>query len=320
MLKFAFAALACVLTAAPAAAQDYPNKPIRLIISFGAGGGADIVGRILGQAIAERLGQPVVIENKPGAAGTIGNELVARADKDGYTLGIMTAGQIIAAVMNKSLRYDTATAFEPIGMVGTTNLIIVTRPDFPASNAKELIAAAKANPGKISVASPGFGATQHMSAELFRQTAGIEMLHVPFRTSSEAIAAVLGKQVDILFDTVLPVTGPVQSGQLKAIAVTGKDRYAALPDVPPAIESGMLPGYNVTTWYGLFAPRGTPPEVIAKLDKTLNEAIRDPAVRERLIKAGVAVQGSTPEEFGKFMAAELARWNKVREAAGIAQQ
>ena len=321
MLKFIVAAVAaCLLTATPAAAQDYPNKPIRLIVSFGPGGGADIVGRILGQAIAERLGQPVVIENKPGAAGTLGNELVARAEKDGYTLGIMTAGQIIAAVMNKSLRYDTATAFEPISMVATASLIIVTRPDFPAGNAKELVAHAKANPGKISVASPGFGATQHMSAELFRQTAGIEMLHVPFRTSPEAIAAVLGKQVDVLFDTVLAVLGQVQSGQLKAIAVTGAQRFPVVPDVPPAVESGVVPGYDVTTWYGFFAPRGTPPEIVGKLNKVLNEAIKDPAVRERLIKAGVAVQGSTPEEFGKFMAAELARWNKVREAAGIAQQ
>jgi len=319
MLKFVMALLACAL-ALPAAAQDYPVKPIRIIVSFGPGGGADIVGRILGQSLQEKLGQPVVIENKPGAGGTIGNEQVARAEKDGYTLGIMTAGQIIAAVMNKSLRYDTATAFEPVAMVATASLIIVARPDFPASNAKELIAQAKANPGKISVASPGFGATQHMSAELFRQTAGIEMLHVPFRTSPEAISAVLGKQVDVLFDTVLAVLGQVQSGQLKAIAVTGKDRFPVVPDVPPAIESGLLPGYDVTTWYGVFAPRGTPPEVVAKLNKALNEGIQEPAVRERLIKAGVAVQGSTAEAFGKFMADELARWNKVREAAGIAQQ
>src|SRR3954469_17221346 len=190
-----------------ASAQEWPQRPIRIVVPFGPGGGADIVGRIVGQSMAEKLGQPVVIENRPGAAGTIGNELVARAEKDGYTLGIMTAGQIIAAVMNKSLRYDTATAFEPISMVATASLIIVTRPDFPASNAKELVAQAKANPGKISVASPGFGATQHMSAELFRQTAGIEMLHVPFRTSPEAITAVLGKQVDVLFDTVLAVLG-----------------------------------------------------------------------------------------------------------------
>jgi tripartite-type tricarboxylate transporter receptor subunit TctC len=306
--------------ASSAMAQDYPTKPIRIVVSFGPGGGADIVGRILGQSLQEKLGQPVIIENRPGAAGTIGNEVVARAEKDGYTLGVMTAGQIIAAVMNKSLRYDTATAFEPIAMVATASLIIVTRPDFPASNAKELIAAAKANPGKISVASPGFGATQHMSAELFRQTAGIEMLHVPFRTSPEAITAVLGKQVDVLFDTILAVLGQVQSGQLKAIAVTGKDRFPIVADVPPAIESGLLPGYDVNTWYGFFAPRGTPPEIIAKLNKALTDSIKEEAVRERLIKAGVTVQGSTPDEFGRFMAAELVRWNKVREAAGIAQQ
>lgn len=314
------AVCALVALASPAPAQDYPSKPIKLIVSFGPGGGADIVGRILAQSMQEKLGQPVIIENRPGAAGTIGNEAVARADKDGYTLGIMTAGQIIAAVMNKSLRYDTATAFEPIAQVATASLIIVARPDFPASNAKELVALAKQSPGKVTVASPGFGATQHMSAELFKQTAGIDMLHVPFRTSPEAITAVLGKQVDVLFDTVLAVLGQVQSGQLKAIAVTGKDRFPIVPDVPPAAESGLLPGYDVTTWYGFFAPRGTPPNIIAKLNKVLNESIKEQAVSDRLIKAGVTVQGSSAEAFGKFMADELARWNKVREAAGIAPQ
>ena len=300
--------------------RTIPNKPIRIIVSFGPGGGADIVGRILGQSLQEKLGQPVVIENKPGAGGTIGNELVARAEKDGYTLGIMTAGQIIAAVMNKSLRYDTATAFEPIAMVATASLIIVTRPDFPASNAKELVAQAKANPGKISVASPGFGATQHMSAELFRQTAGIEMLHVPFRTSPEAITAVLGKQVDILFDTVLAVLGQVQSGQLKAIAVTGKDRF---PDgAGRAAGDRVRPAAGLRRHHLVRRVRAArhPPEVVAKLNKVLNEGIQEPAVRERLIKAGVAVQGSSAEAFGKFMADELARWNKVREAAGISAE
>jgi tripartite-type tricarboxylate transporter receptor subunit TctC len=312
-------ALAIALTA-PAVANDYPVKPIRLIVSFGPGGGADIVGRILGQSISEKLGQPVVIENRPGAAGTIGNEAVARADKDGYTLGIMTAGQIIAAAMNKSLRYDTLTAFEPIGQVATASLIIVTRPDFPPNNAKELVEAARASNAKIVFASPGFGATQHLAAEQFKQIAGVDMLHVPFRTSPEAITALLSKQVDVLFDTVLAVLGQVQSGQLKAIAVTGRDRFPVVPDVAPAIESGVLPGYDVTTWYGFFAPKGTPHEVIAKLNKVLMEAIAEPAVREKLIKAGVVVQGSSPEAFGQFMANELARWNKVREAAGIAQQ
>jgi tripartite-type tricarboxylate transporter receptor subunit TctC len=310
---------ACVLIA-PAAAQDFPAKPIRIIVPFGPGGGGDIVGRIFGQSLQEKLGQPVIIENKPGAAGTLGNELIARAEKDGYTIGVMTAGQIIAATMNKSLRYDTATAFEPISQVGTASLMLVARADFPASNVTDLIAAAKANPGKINVASPGFGATQHMSGELFKQMAGIDMVSVQFRTTPEAVTAVLGKQVDVLFDTVLAVIGQVQSGQLKAIAVTSKDRFPIVPNVPAIAESGAMAGYDVSTWYGFFGPRGIPPEIVARLNKALNEALKDEAVRDKLTKAGVTVRGSTPEEFGAFMASELARWNKVREAAGIAQQ
>jgi tripartite-type tricarboxylate transporter receptor subunit TctC len=183
-----------------------------------------------------------------------------------------------------------------------------------------LIAAAKANPGKVSFASPGFGATQHFTGELFRQTAGVNILHVPFRTSPEAIAAVLGKQVDVLFDTVSAVLGQVQSGQLKALAVTGKDRFPAVPDVPAAIESGVLPGYDVTTWYGVFAPRDTPSAIIARLNTIINESLKEEAVQARLTKAGVVVRGSTAEAFGEHMAREFKRWNAVREAAGIPQQ
>jgi tripartite-type tricarboxylate transporter receptor subunit TctC len=303
-----------------AAAQDWPQRPIRVVVPFGPGGGSDIVGRIIAQSMQERLGQPVVIENRPGAGGMLGNEAVARADKDGYTLGMMTAGQIIAAVMNKSLRYDTLTAFDPVSQVATAGLIIVTRPDFPADDVKQLVAAAKANPGKLSFASPGFGATQHFTGELFRQTADINILHVPFRTSPEAISAVLGKQVDVLFDTISAVLGQIQSGQLKALAVTGKDRFPAVPDVPAAIESGVLPGYDVTTWYGVFAPRGVPREIIAKLNKVINESLAEDVVQKRLTTAGVVVRGSTPEAFGEHMAREFARWNAVREAAGIPQQ
>jgi tripartite-type tricarboxylate transporter receptor subunit TctC len=313
-----FAALA--IATAPARAQDYPQRPIHIIVSFGPGGGADIVARIIGQSLQERLGQGVVIDNKPGAAGTLGNDVVARATPDGYTLGIMTAGQIIAAAVQKSLPYDTLKAFDSLGQVATASLVIVTRPDFPANNVKELIAEAKANPGKLTFGSPGFGATQHFAGELFKQAAGIDIVHVPFRSSPEAISALLGKQVDVLFDTVSAVLGQVQSGQLKALAVTGKDRFPIVPNIPTAIESGMLPGYDVTTWYGFFAPRGTPPEVVAKLNKTLNAVITEDAVRERLGKAGVIVQGSTPEAFTTFLAAEYARWDKVREAAGIQRQ
>jgi tripartite-type tricarboxylate transporter receptor subunit TctC len=320
MFKSAMVVLTCALFTAPATAQDYPAKPIRIIVPFGPGGGSDIVGRILGQSLQEKLGQPVVIENKPGAAGTIGNEFVARADKDGYTLGIMTAGQIIAATINKSIRYDTLTAFDPVAMVASGSFLIVARPDFPAGSVKDLVAAAKAEPGKIVFASPGFGATQHFAAELFKQSAGVNMLHVPFRTSPEAITAVLGRQVDVLFDTVPALLGQVQSGKLKVLAVTGKDRFPAVPDIPTAIESGVLPDYNVTSWYGVFGPRGMPPAVIAKLNRTLNDIIAEKAVADSLTRAGVVVQGSTPEAFGKFMADEYARWNKVREAAGIPQQ
>jgi len=314
----AAAILAAGLSApSPVLAQEYPQAPIRMIVPFGAGGGSDIVARIIAQRMQERLGQPVVIENRPGAGGTLGNEAIANAPRDGYTLGIMTAGQIISAVMSKSLRYDTLTAFDPIAQVATAGLIMVTRPDFPASNLKELVEAAKANPGKLVFGTPGFGATQHLAAELFKQTAGIDMLHVPFRASPETTAALLGRQVDVVLETVSAVLGQVQSGQLKALAVTGKDRFPAVPDVPAAIESGVLPGYDVTTWYGFFGPRGMPPAVIARLNKTFNEIVAEPAVRARLTTAGVVVQGSTPEAFGAFMASEFARWTAVRDKAGL---
>ena len=320
---FAALTMACLLAivlSSAGSAQEWPQRPIRIIVGFGPGGGADIVSRILAQSMQEKLGQPVVIENRPGAAGTLGNEAVARSDKDGYTLGMMTAGQIISAAMHKSLRYDTLTAFDPISLVGTASLLIVTRADFPAKDIKELITLAKSDPGKYVFGSAGFGATQHLSAELFMQSAGVKMLHVPFRSSPEAITAVLSNQVHVLFDTVSALLGSVQGGDLKALAVTGKNRFPAVPNIPTVMESGVLSGYDVTTWYGMFAPRGTPPEVVAKLNKTVNEALAEPAVRERLTKAGLVVQGSTPDAFGKFMADELGRWNKVREGAGIAQQ
>lgn len=319
---FAFAS-ALILTmgvANQASAQEFPQRPIHLIIAFGPGGGSDIIGRILAESLQTRLGQPVVVENKPGAGGILGNDVVARAPPDGYTLGIMTAGQLIAAVTTKKMPYDTNTAFAPIGQIATASLMIVTRPDFPANNVQELVAYAKAHPGKVIFASPGFAATQHFAGELFKQIAKIDLLHVPFRSTPETLNAVLGKHADIMFDTVSALIGHVQSGQLKALAVTGKDRFPAVPDVPAAIESGLLPGYDVTTWYGLFAPLGTPPTVIAKLNKALNESLASEEVKKRLVTVGVVVKSSTPRQFGDFMADEYKRWNAVREAAGIPLQ
>jgi tripartite-type tricarboxylate transporter receptor subunit TctC len=316
----ALAAALCLIASAPSAhAQAWPQQPTHVIVSFGAGGGADIIGRILADALAERLGKPVIVENKPGAGGILGNELVAKANPDGYTLGIMTAGQIIAAVTRKDMPYDTA-ALTPIAQVASASLLIATRPDFPANNVKELVAAAKADPGKIVFASPGFAATQHFAGELFKQTAGINLLHVPFRSSPEAINAVLGKHADVLFDTVSALIGQVQSGALKALAVTGKDRFPAVPDIPAAAESGVLPGYDVTTWYGVFGPPGVPAGVVETLNRTLNAVIVDEKVRQHLVTVGVVVKGSTAPAFGAFMGSEYKRWNAVREAAGIPQQ
>lgn len=325
MIRATMLVSACTLALATgaqlvAAAQDGPQRPVRIIVGFAPGGATDVVARIIGKGLQERLARPVVIENRPGAAGTLGNEAVARAEKDGYTLGIMTAGQIIAAVMRKSMPYDTLTAFDPISLVADGNLAILTRPEFPAHDVRELIVLAKAKRGKLSFANSGFGATPHLAALLFCQTADIKALQVPYRSSSEAIAGLLGQQVDVLFETIAPVLGQVQSGALRALAVTGKDRFPGLPDIPPAIESGMLPGYDVTSWYGFFAPQGTPPAVIAKLNTTINAVITDKAVKERLVQAGVEVRGSAPEAFGSFMKAEFVRWNKVREAAGIPQE
>src|SRR5580704_13625816 len=313
------AALCLIATARPASAQDWPAQPIHIVVAFGAGGGADIIGRILADAMQERLGKAVIVENKPGAGGILGNELVAHAAPDGYTLGIMTAGQIIAAVTRKDMPYDTAT-LTPIAQVASASLLIVTRPDFTANTVKELVEAAKADPGKIVFASPGFAATQHFAGELFKQIAGVNLLHVPFRSSPEAINAVLGKHADVLFDTVSALLGQVQSGALKALAVTGKERFPTVPDIPAAAESGVLPGYDVTTWYGVFGPPGMPASVVAALNKTLNAIIADDKVGARLITAGVVVKGSTPQDFGAFMTSEYKRWNAVREAAGITQQ
>jgi len=301
-------------------AQTYPDHPVKIIVPFPAGGTADAVPRIVADWLSRKWGQPVVIENHTGAAGNIGSEIAYKATPDGYTLGIMTAGQIIAAVTKKNMPYDTLTAFAPVAQVATASLMIVTRPDFPANNAKELVAAAKADPGKIVFASPGFAATQHFAGEMFKQIAGVNLLHVPFKTSPEAINAVLGKHADVLFDTVSALIGQVQSGQLKALAVTGKDRFAAVPNVPAAIESGVLPGYDVTTWYGVFAPKGTPPAVVAKLNKVLIDSLKEEEVAKRMATVGVVVKTSTPDEFGNFLASENKLWNAVREAAGIQQQ
>jgi tripartite-type tricarboxylate transporter receptor subunit TctC len=320
ILRWAGAALALAAVTAPGVAQEWPQRTVKIAIGFGAGGGTDIVGRILAQRLQEKFGQAFVVENKPGAGGALAAADVARADKDGHTLLMMANAHIIVGVMSKSLNYDTLTSFAPVGQVATAGLIVVTRPDFPASDVKGLVAAAKRDPGKITFASVGAGSTQHFTGELFKQAAGIDMLHIPFRGSPAAITAILGKQVDVLFETVSAVLGQVQSGDLKPLAVTGKERFPAVPDVPPAIDSGVVGDYEVTTWYGVLAPAGTPAPIIAKLNAAINEIIAEPDVRERMTKSGVIAKGGSPEAFARHMESEFARWGAVRERAGIEQR
>jgi tripartite-type tricarboxylate transporter receptor subunit TctC len=306
--------------AAPGFAQDYPTQTIKIISSFGAGGGSDIVGRIIAPRLQEKLGQAVVVENRPGAGGLLGNEAVANSPKDGYTLGVQTAGQLVTPVMTKNVRFEPVESFDWIGQIAVAGLLIVVRPDYPHKDIKSLVAAAKAEPGKIVFASPGFGATQHLAAELFKQVAGVDMLHVPYRSSPEALTSLLSKNTDVLFDTMTAVLGQVQSGNVKALAITGKDRDPAAPDIPAAMESGVVPNYDVTTWYGLYGPKGMPPAVIAKLNKALNEILLEPETRERLSRTGVIVKSSTPEAWHQFMIAEYKKWTDVRVKSGLEQR
>jgi len=316
------AGIACAMLAVPcdASSQEWPNRPVRLVVGFGAGGGTDIVGRIVAQALSEKLGQPMVVENRPGAGGIIGSELVAKATPDGNTLLMMANAHIIAGVMYRKLPYDTIGSYDPIGQIASAGLIIVTRPDFPAQNVNDLIKLAKAKPGAIKFASVGHGSTQHFTGELFRQHAGIDILHVPYKGSPAAIAAVLNKEVDVLFETVSAVLGPVRSGDLKALAVTGPTRFPAVPDIPTAAESGAVPDYEVTTWYGMLAPKGTPPAIIARLNSTIGEVLANDDVKRRISDAGAVARGTSPGEFRKHLESEFAKWGKVREKAGVEQQ
>lgn len=307
-------AVAATVFAAPALAQEWPQQNIRIVVAFGPGGGTDIIARVLAESMQQKLGKPVVIENKPGAGGLLGNDVVAKASPDGYTLGIMTAGQIIASVTKKAVPYDTLTAFAPVGQIATAGLMIVARADFPANDVKALVAAAKADPNKVVFASPGFAATQHFAGELFMQTAGIKLLHVPFKTTPEAINAVLGKHADILFDTVPAVIGQVKNGQMKALAITGKDRFEGAPDVAPAIESGVLPGYDVATWYGMFAPAGTPPAVIAKLNAAARTAVETDAVKKRFGELSTVApdpEEHSPDVLQKLVTRDVEKYRKM---------
>jgi len=310
---------ACLVTAPMfATAQPYPNRPIHLVVGFPPGGINDIVARIVGQKMSESLGQPVIVENRGGAGGTIGADWVSKATSDGYTLLLGSVSNLaMAPSLYASLPYDPTKDFTPVGLVAAAPNIMVVNPDFPVHSVKDLIELAKQKPGTIDYASAGIGTSNHLTVELLKVMADIDIVHVPFRGDGPAIAAVLAGQVPMQFPT-LPVALPyIKSGKLRAVAVSSATRSPLLPEVPTVAESGGLPEFAVSIWVGIVAPPGTPKEIVDSLNAEIRKAVALPDIREHLAALGADPASDTPEQFSAYIAAETAQWLKVARAAKI---
>ncbi len=300
-----------------AQADGFPNKPIRIIVPYVAGGTTDLLARAVGQRLSERFGQAVVVENRPGANGMIGADVVAKAPPDGYTLGIASPGTHAAnAALYKNITYDTVKDFTPISLAVSAPMILIAHPSLGVKNVKALIEKAKREPGGISYASGGSGSSQHLAMEQFAYMAGIKMVHVPYKGSSNSYTDLLGGRVTLEFD-VLPTAMPhVQSGKLLPLAVASASRLPQLPDVPTVAESGV-PGYEATSWYGFVGPANMPKDVLAKLNAEIVAALQQASIQETLTKAGVLIVGSTPDEFAAHIKSEMVKAAKIIEVANI---
>ena len=315
IVKTAAALLAAVSGAVHA--QAWPTKPIKVVIPFVAGGSSDIVGRAIGSKFQEALGQPAVVENKPGANGAIAAEYVAKADPDGYTILVGSIGVFsINAALFKDLRYNPVRDFAPITLAVTTPNVLITKPTLQAASLKDLIELARKNPAKLSYCSSGTGSSDHLTGELLKQAAGIQAVHVPYKGGAACQTDIMGNQVDYSFQNLGAVTNYIKAGKMKALAVTAKGRHPQLPNVPDAAEAGS-PDLVVTSWQAVAAPAKTPREIVAKLNEASVRALRDPAIKERMTQIGFDVVAGSPEEFGKFMKAEVDRWTAVVSKGGI---
>ncbi|HEY1289906.1 MAG TPA: tripartite tricarboxylate transporter substrate binding protein [Burkholderiales bacterium] len=308
----------CLLLAFHAAsAQSFPSKPIRVVIPFVAGGSSDIVGRAIGSKFQELLGQPAVVENKPGANGAIAAEFVAKADPDGQTILVGSIGVFsINTALFKDLRYNPVRDFAPITLAVTTPNVLITKPGLAANSMKELVDYARKNPGKLSYCSSGTGSSDHLTAELLNQVAGISAVHVPYKGGAACQTDIMGGQVDISFQNLGAVTNYIRGNRMKALAVTAKARNPQLANVPTTGEAGF-PALVVTSWQAAAAPAKTPREIVAKLNDAVVKALRSPDVRERMGQIGFDVVASTPDEFGRFMKEEVDRWTEVVKRGGI---
>jgi len=302
-----------------AATDNYPNKPIRMIVGYPAGGANDLVARAIGQEMSKELGQQVVIENVSGAAGTIGAANAARAAGDGYTLFMAAGAHALAPSVRKSLPYDIVTDFAPVSVAAIGSYVLVVHPDVKANSVTELIELAKASPESLTFASSGVGAPPHLAGVLFQERTGTKLHHVPFRGDADANAAVLAGHVNMIFGSLGPSVPLIRSGKVKALAVTSDNRSAALPDVPTIQETGV-PDYSVSTWWGLLAPAGTPPAVIQKLNQAVANATAQPHIKEQFLNMGVEASSNSPEEFAAFIQSEVEKFKKLTQAAGIEPQ
>ena len=297
-----------------AAAVDYPTRPVRWVVGYPPGGSTDILARLIGQYLSEKLGQQFIIENKPGAGNNIGTEAVVHAPPDGYTVLLVNPANGINASLYKKLSFNFVRDIAPVAGITRVPNVMEVNPNVPAKTVAEFIGYAKANPNKVNLASSGNGTSVHLSGELFMAMTGVKLTHVPYRGSAPALTDMIAGQVQVLFDNLPSSIEHVRAGKLRALAVTTEQRSPALPDVPTVAET--VPGYEASAWFGMGAPKGTPPEVIAVLNKTINEALADPNIKARLAEMGGMPMGGTPADFGKIITDETEKWRKVVEFAG----
>jgi tripartite-type tricarboxylate transporter receptor subunit TctC len=317
-LRACFILLAAIAVAnvhAQAPGANYPAKQIRVIVPFPAGGPTDAIARAIGQKLSETWGQPVIVDNRPGAGGNIGTELAAKSPADGYTLFIGTVANAINQSLFAKLPFDFVRDFAPVTQNYVTGLILAVHPSLPAHSVKELIALAKAHPGQLSYSSSGVGGTPHLAGELFNSMAGVTMVHVPYKGSAPAMADLLGGHIQLTFDNMLTVLPQVKAGKLRGLAVTMTTRSPLTPELPTVAEAG-LKGFEVKSWNGVVVPTGTPKEIIARLNGEIVRILRQPDLREKFLVQGVELVPTTPEEFGAFIKQDIAKWAKVIQLSG----
>jgi tripartite-type tricarboxylate transporter receptor subunit TctC len=307
---------AALAVALPVLAQTYPSKPIKIVVPYPPGGFNDTLGRTLAAKFTEAWGQPAIVENKPGANTVIGTDFVAKSPPDGYTLLVVAFPFAVTPSLIKNMPYDTVKDFAPVVLAAQSPNLLVVNPSVPVKSVAELVALAKSKPGSLSYASTGNGSSNHISMELFKNLAGVQIVHIPYKGSAPAVTDLLGGQVQVMFDNVPNVLPQVKAGRLTALAQTGSKRSALVADLPTVAEAGV-PGYEVTVWFGLVAPAGTPPAVVQKLNAEVLRILAMPDVRERFLAQGVEPVGSTPEQFSDHIRAQMAKWAKVVADAGV---